>query len=307
VETRLANDELVYQNFTANANIAPTTNYSNTVTPRSTPLPSTEPQQTVAENEIKHTPTMGFASKMKSAKAALSRPKTPGSPTKQMEDQTSSSQEGAPHALPMPDTEMLSPQVQEPEMHPSPGPDSSASPPTAAAPPFEPEPESYFPTRTSSRDAGQTAQPLDAAQYGGLQPSPVFPQEVEYRRDSSEYDEDEEDSGEDTDFVPLTQAPISTQPRDLTSKQYDCYTNHAVFSEYKSRFQTTGCQVCGMSEPGMKCTCSWCMLQICSGCRDELKKVPGRKLQTLLDRKQGKGKGHGDVNGVEDILQTPVQ
>lgn len=143
-----------------------------------------------------------------------------------------------------------------------PTPASSALPvsPIAAAP------VTQYPPRTTSRpEASQPTQTQGAAPRG-LPIAQSFQGDVSF-------------------FVPLTRAPIDIAPQPITPKQFNCYTNHAQFTEYLSRFQRTGCMVCGKSERGARCTCTWCLLQICVGCRDDLRRTRGRNLQILLDQK----------------------
>jgi hypothetical protein len=160
------------------------------------------------------------------------------------------------------------------------GPFSPGIPAPADSPsPTSEAPKTQFPPRTSSKPAAtqQTPQPSQG---------PRFPFA----------------NTDETDFKPLTKAPVPLAPRPITERQLGCYTHHSNFSEYVSRFQRTGCSVCKQSELGVKATCSWCTLQLCAGCRGDLCRVSGRDLRVLLERRAAGEAGLGESLGGGGII-----
>lgn len=142
---------------------------------------------------------------------------------------------------------------------------------TTAPPPV---PQAQFPPRTSSKPA-----PQPPKEDHSPMPAPSHQVTEEYREANDKRRASvvaQEHSG-----LP----PRIADKRPITDGQLQCYTGHATLAQYFSRRQTPPCMVCGTTEGNKRCTCSWCILQICIDCRNELLSIPGRKLQVLLDKK----------------------
>jgi hypothetical protein len=87
-------------------------------------------------------------------------------------------------------------------------------------------------------------------------------------------------------FIPLTKRsvamPETLNPR-ITNTHLDCYANHRHNIWSNNVYQPMGCMICHLNEKDMKWMCTWCQLRICMACSGELRMVPGRDLQRLLD------------------------
>lgn len=135
-------------------------------------------------------------------------------------------------------------------------------------------PQAQFPPRKSSR---ATPQPSKAEHPPMPVPNHQVVDDQKAKDDHRPSVSSQENSG-----LP----PQVAEKRPITEKQLECYARHANLTQYHSTCQTPPCMVCGTTEGNKRCTCSWCVLQICTDCRDGLRRIPGRNLQVFLDTKK---------------------
>ncbi|KAF2659223.1 hypothetical protein K491DRAFT_203098 [Lophiostoma macrostomum CBS 122681] len=247
-----------------------------TITPDLTPNPeTTEANQS---QQAASRPTLAST-----VQGALRRPQSPDSPLSEEDSRRPFSFEAVTPAPSQKPAQQQTPQQQPPPPALTTSPDSPDSPDSPVSPISSPPPAiAQFPPRTTSRPAADPTRPQQPQTISNSISRPTSPP---------------------ADFVPLTVAPIAVPARPITAKQLDCYTNHALFSEYMSRFQRTACMVCGKSERGVRCSCSYCMLHLCVTCRDELRVVPGRNLSVFLREKGVElGKEEQEKGGMPSVV-----
>ncbi|KAF2643407.1 hypothetical protein P280DRAFT_478180 [Massarina eburnea CBS 473.64] len=86
-------------------------------------------------------------------------------------------------------------------------------------------------------------------------------------------------------FTPMTMQPAPTAAAPITNKHLTCYTKHKHYVWSKNDFQPMACMVCKSNERERKWACTWCYLRICLGCAGELRKIEGKDVKNLLEKK----------------------
>lgn len=229
-----------------------TTTNLNTITPGPTP----SPRKIEAAQNGAGAPVPSLAS---TVQAALKRPQSPISPVSS-EDENGRrpfSFEALPQSQPR---KQLPSQPRQGQPQPT-KPTSPITPPPAVT---------QFPPRTTSRPDTQSSQPIEQQR---AQPTvqPKFPLASQSPTESA--------------FVPLVLEPIPAPTPPITSAHLNCYTHHATFARYFTKYQPMSCMVCQLNNDPRKVSCHWCYLRICFSCQEELNRTPGRNLKTLLDNK----------------------
>jgi hypothetical protein len=87
-------------------------------------------------------------------------------------------------------------------------------------------------------------------------------------------------------FTPLTRQSVAIPENlipNITNKHLQCYSSHKINLWSMNQFQPMGCMICHLHEEERKWMCTWCLLRICVRCSGELRMVPGRDLQRLLN------------------------
>ncbi|OAG10745.1 uncharacterized protein CC84DRAFT_493038 [Paraphaeosphaeria sporulosa] len=163
----------------------------------------------------------------------------------------------------------------------------SVSPPTHASPLPVPPP-AFPPPRSASR------QP----------PPPAFASLPSQQRSTTSDDTDtgmsSDDAPDTPPFVPLTEAPRPVSGPPITHKHHGCYSQHATFVWSRNDFQPMACMICAKNDTERRWACVWCYLRICVECSVELQKTPGRRLQSVLERRAAEATYAGEAYEDDD-------
>ncbi|KAL5435705.1 hypothetical protein PMIN06_001451 [Paraphaeosphaeria minitans] len=100
-------------------------------------------------------------------------------------------------------------------------------------------------------------------------------------------------------FVPLTDTPQPVSGPPITHKHHGCYSQHATFVWSRNDFQPMACMICANDDTERRWACVWCYLRICVACSVALRETPGRRLQSVLERRGAGGRYAGEVYGEE--------
>lgn len=165
-----------------------------------------------------------------------------------------------------------------------PSPSVSVSPPADASPL---PPPAALPPRSASR------QPPPPA-FAGL------PSQQQSSDDDSDTGMSDDASPDTPPFVPLTEIPVPTSRPPITHKHHGCYSQHATFVWSRNDFQPMACMICDKNDTERRWACVWCHLRICVGCSVELQKTPGRRLQSVLERRAAEAAYAGDAYDEDD-------
>jgi hypothetical protein len=147
-------------------------------------------------------------------------------------------------------------------------------------------------TPTASTPAVQKAEP-PAEVTQDQSPAPTTASPTSAPASTSPFTSPPTSAAHDDDlapFMPLTHQPHTHTPAlipRITSAHLSCYTSHATSVWSNNRFQSLGCMVCASNAPDRKWTCAWCCLRVCIVCSDKLVRVPGRRLDVLLQERDG--------------------